>query len=324
MDSKEAITYLNQLDGAAASQTEKPSTSEGPEESTGGAPGEQKEIDTPVPPESAKDDREPPKANEDETTTVADEPKTEQKPQQNKKPNKQERINHAFQREKQRHKAELEARDKRIAELEANLKKYANLQQSDFDPNDVKGYIDHRIALNGEQAELDRLKKERESLVADDRAREAQERHEQLVNECYQSDEEKDHYWNLLRNGGQKFREFLNDYDDGTIDAYIGESRIAPVLISTLMRNPDILRGIVEKRNPTIKMMALQQLENRLNIARMVGTRQTSQGTPQQAPKAKPKLPILGSQVANPGSSGESGKTDWNRYLMEHPRGTGR
>ena len=323
MDSKEAIEYLNKLHGAAASQTEEPSTSEGPEESTGGAPGEQTKNDTPVPPEDAKDDREPPKANEDETT-VADEPKPEQKPQQTKKPNKQERINHAFQREKQRHKAELEARDKRIAELEANLKKYANLQQSDFDPNDVKGYIDHRIALNGEQAELDRLKKERESLVADDRAREAQERHEQLVNECYQSDEEKDHYWNLLRNGGQKFREFLNDYDDGTIDAYIGESRIAPVLISTLMRNPDILRGIVEKRNPTIKMMALQQLENRLNIARMVGTRQTSQGTPQQAPKAKPKLPILGSQVANPGSSGESGKKDWNRFLMEHPRGTGR
>lgn len=323
MDSTEAIAYLNELHGAAASQTEKPSTSEGPEESTGGAPGEQKEIDTPVPPESAKDDREPPKANEDETT-VADEPKTEQKPQQNKKPNKQERINHAFQREKQRHKAELEARDKRIAELEANLKKYAQLQQSDFDPNDVKGYIDHRIALNGEQAELDRLKQERESLVADERAREAQERHEQLVNECYQSDDEKEHYWNLLRNGGQKFREFLNDYDDGTIDAYIGESRIAPVLISTLMRNPDILRGIVEKRNPTIKMMALQQLENRLNIARMVGTRQTSQGTPQQAPKAKPKLPILGSQVANPGSSGESGKHDWNRFLQEHPRGTGR
>jgi hypothetical protein len=323
MDSTEAIAYLNELHGAAASQTEKPSTSEGPEESTGGAPGEQKEIDTPVPPESAKDDREPPKANEDETT-VADEPKPEQKPQQTKKPNKQERINHAFQREKQRHKAEIEVRDKRIAELEANLKKYAALEQRDFDPNDVKGYIDHRFALNGEQAELDRLKQERESLVADERAREAQERHEQLVNECYQSDDEKEHYWNLLRNGGQKFREFLNDYDDGTIDAYIGESRIAPVLISTLMRNPDILRGIVEKRNPTIKMMALQQLENRLNIARMVGTRQTSQGTPQQAPKAKPKLPILGSQVANPGSSGESGKHDWNRFLQEHPRGTGR
>ena len=82
MDSKEAIEYLNELHGAAASQTEQPSTSEGPEESTGGAPGEQTKNDTPVPPEDAKDDREPPKANEDETT-VADEPKTEQKPQQN-------------------------------------------------------------------------------------------------------------------------------------------------------------------------------------------------------------------------------------------------
>lgn len=310
MTTDEAMEYLKKAQGETASQTAETAPTEGVEAHTGDEPTNQQ---TPVPESDVAEDRESPKA--DVSETAAD--------KQQKKPSKQERINHAFQREKARQRAQreqLEAANKRIAELEEKVKKYSVLEQSDFDPNDMKSYIDHKFALQGEQAELENLKASRDKMVADERMSEASARHEQQVNDCFQSDDEREHYWALLRNGGSKFREFLNEYDDGTVDQFIGDSEIAPVMISTLMRNPDILRSIVEKRNPFRKAIALQQLETRLQLQRKLGSRPQSQGT-QQPQKPTPRLPILGSQVANPGSSTESKKTDWNRYLMEHPRG---
>lgn len=311
MTSEEAIAYLNSQQQTSDSQPEQSSPSEDTKPTEAG-PGEA--IKTPEPETAVDTGREP------EDTKVP-ENKAEEVPQPNKKkPSRQEQINHAFQRNKQKFKAELEAKDKRIAELEEKVKKYSVLEQGDFDPNDVKSYIDHLRQLDKEQAELDTLKAERTKMVNEDRMNEATERHARQVDSCFSSDEEKAHYWNLLRNGGDKFREFLNEYDDGTIDQFIGDSDIAPVLISTLMRNPEVLKSIVEKRNPMRKMIALQQLETRLNLARKVGAAKASQGAPETKPTAK--LPITGSQVSNPGSSGETSNRDWNRYLQEHPRGT--
>ena len=309
MTTEEAMEYLKKEHGESASQPDETAPTEG-----AAATGEHTaNQETPEPNSDVKEDRESPKAEVSETA--------EDKPQQTKKPSKQDRINHAFQREKARHREQLEAANKRIAELEEKVKKYSVLEQSDFDPNDMKSYIDHKFALQGEQAELENLKASRDKMVADDRMSEAKARHEQQVNDCFNSDDEKEHYWALLRNGGSEFRKFLNDYDDGTIDQFIGDSEIAPVMISTLMRNPDILRSIVEKRNPIRKAIALQQLETRLQLQRKIGVKTQSQGT-DQPQKPTQRLPIIGSQVANPGSSTESKKTDWNRFLLEHPRGT--
>lgn len=311
MDTNEAIEYLKKAKEETASQPVEPEQSKGPEVPTGEEQGKPEE--TPVPNSDVTGGSEPPKAEESET--AADK-------QQQKKPTKQERINHAFQREKARHKEQLEAANKRIAELEEKVKKYSVLEQGDFDPNDMKSYIDHKFALQGEQAELENLKASRDKMIADENMRDASARHEQQVNDCFASDEEKEHYWALLRNGGAKFKEFLKEYDDGTIDQFIGDSEIAPVMISTLMRNPDVLRSIVEKRNPMRKAIALQQLENRLQLQRKLGNRPQSTGSQPTNQKPTQRLPIIGSQVANPGSATDSKKTDWNRYLMEHPRGT--
>lgn len=310
MTSEEAIAYLNSQQQTSDSQPEQSSTGEDTKPTEAGT-GEA--IKTPEPETAVESVRE----TED---TKVPENKPEEVPPTKKKPSRQEQFNHAFQRTKHKFKAELEAKDKRIAELEEKVKKYSVLEQGDFDPNDVKSYIDHLRQLDKEQAELDTLKAERTKMVNDNAMSEATERHARQVDECFSSDEEKGHYWNLLRNGGEKFREFLNEFDDGTIDSFIGDSDIAPVLISTLMRNPEVLKSIVEKRNPMRKMIALQQLETRLNLARKVGAARASQGAPETKPTAK--LPITGSQVSNPGSSGESTARDWNRYLMEHPRGT--
>lgn len=306
MDTNEAIEYLKQMHGEPASQTEEPAKAE----DTADTGVQQVNQETPAPESDAVSDSESPKAEVPETKADDNQPK--------KTPSKQEKINHAFQRSKQKFKAELEAKDKRIAELEDKVKKYSVLEQSDFDPNDVKSYIDHKLQLNKEQGELDSLKRERDRMVSEDAQKEASERHAQQVNDCFADEDAREHYWNLLRNGGEKFREFLNDYDDGTIDAFVGDSQIAPLMISALMRNPDTLKSIVELRNPMRKMIALQQLENRLQFSRKVGSvRQTQPGTQQQKPKAP--LPIIGSQVQNPGSATESSKRDWNRYLTEHP-----
>lgn len=310
MTSEEAIAYLNSQQETSAPQTEQPpaSTDTKPTEA-----GTGEATKTPEPETTVDTGREP------EETKVP-ENKPEEVPPTKKKPSRQEQINHAFQRNKQKFKAELEAKDKRIAELEEKVKKYSVLEQGDFDPNDVKSYIDHKLALNAEQAELKQLKEDRERMVSDDRTQEATERHAKQVEDCFESEEERNHYWTLLRNGGQKFREFLNEYDDGTIDAFIGDSDMAPVLISTLMRNPEVLKSIVEKRNPMRKMLALQQLETRLTLARKVGGNKAPAGAPET--KTTAKLPITGSQVSNPGASGESSARDWNRYLQEHPRGS--
>lgn len=319
MDSNEALDYLKKMHEDEASQTSETASTEDNTQSTAGTGAEQADkANAAVPDNKVDEGREPPKTEETETK-----PGTEQnnQNQQRQKPSKQEQINHAFTREKKRHKAEIEAKDKRIAELEEKLKKYGPLEQGDFDPNDVKSYIDHKFALKNEQDELDTLKRDRDRMVNDDRMREASERHERQVNDCYKSQEEQERYWTLLRNGGAKFREFLNEYDDGTIDAFIGDSDIAPVMISTLMRNPDVLRSIVEKQNPTRKMLALQQLENRLTLQQRIGGfgARTEQAGNQPGQAAKSDLPIIGSQVASPGVSGQTTKRDWNRYLEEHP-----
>ena len=309
MTSEEAIAYLNSQQEPSASQTEQTVKNEDTKPTEAG-PGEA--TKTPEPETAVDTGREP------EETKVPENKAEETQPK--KKPSRQEQINHAFQRNKQKFKAELEAKDKRIAELEEKVKKYSVLEQGDFDPADVKSYIDHKLQLNKEQSELDSLKRERDRMVSEDAQKEASERHAQQVNDCFTDEESREHYWNLLRNGGDKFRAFLNDYDpDGTIDAFVGDSQIAPLMISTLMRNPETLKSIVEMRNPMRKMLALQQLETRLNIARKVGNRAQA-GAPETKPTAK--LPITGSAVSNPGSSGESTARDWNRYLMEHPRGT--
>lgn len=308
MDSSEAIAYLKQMHGEEASQTTEPTSTE-----DAAATGEQPVVENqaPAPESEATDGSEPPKTEVNET-------KAEEVPQPKKyKPSKQEQNSYAFQRLKKRHNAAIAEKDARIKELEAKVSKYAPLEQFDFDPNDVKSYIDHCRQLDKEQGELERLKSERDQLVSEQQKRDASERHLSQVEQCFASDEEREHYWNLLRNGGQKFQDWLAEHDDGTVDAYLGDSDIAPLMMSTLMRNPDILGNIVAKKNPTLKMIALQQLENRLNLMRKVGTR--TQVTDNQQ-KSKPKLPIIGSQVANPGSSSESAKRDWNRYLAEHPR----
>lgn len=309
MDTDGAMEYLKKMHEEADSQPVETAPTEGPAADTGAQP-EETQTKTPEPEPEAKADSEPDKAEAPET--AADR-------QQQRKPSKQEKINHAFQREKARHREQLDAANKRIAELEEKVKKYSVLEQGDFDPNDVKSYIDHALALNAEKGELDSLKKQRDQMVADQQMKEANERHRHQVEECFTDDASREHYWNLLRNGGDKFREFLNDYDPGgTIDAFIGDSKIAPLMISTLMRNTEVLKDIVELRNPMRKMLALQQLENRLKIGRKVGTAGSQKGAEQNKPKAP--LPILGSQVQTPGSSVESTKRDWNRYLSEHPR----
>lgn len=309
MDHDEAMNYLKQMHGEEASQPSEPTEAPDVADTTGASETTQ-EQETPVPESEAKEDREPSETEVNETAADKQQPK--------KKPTKQEKIDHAFQRQNKRHKAEIAERDKRIAELEEKVKKYSVLEQGDFDPNDVKSYIDHKLQLNRESDELERLKNERDMLANEDAQSEAAERHSSQVDECFTDDESKEHYWNLLRNGGAKFKQFLADYDpDGAIDAFIGDSEIAPLMISTLMRNPETLKAIVEKRNPMRKMIALQQLENRLQIARKVGNRQN---VPQVAQKPnKAPLPMIGSQVQSPGSSVESTKRDWNRYLEEHP-----
>jgi len=306
METEQAMEYLKKMHADEASQTSETAPTEG---DTSTAADVVEQVKTAEPDNKEEAGREP-------AETEVPEKKAEEVPQPTqKKPSRQERVNHAFQRNKQKFKAELEAKDRRIAELEEKVKKYSVLEQGDFDPNDVKSYIDHKLALDREQGELDRLKAERTRMVDDDRMAEASERHARQVDECFSTDEEREHYWNLLRNGGTKFREFLNAYDDGTIDAFIGDSDMAPVLISTLMRNPETLKSIVEKRNPMRKMIALQQLENRLSVARTVKRTRTEDSAPQ-----KPRLPITGSQVQNPSSSANTRVTDWNRYLAEHPK----
>lgn len=320
MDTNEAMNYLKQMHGEEDSQPSEPAEVESVSATAGIAEPKTEEIPEPVP--EVESDRESEEADVTET-------KAEEVPQPKKKLSKQEKTNFAFMREKKRHKAELAERDKRIADLEAKVNKWAVLEQGDFDPNDVKSYIDHKFQLDKEQRELESLKREREQFEQDERQREATERHAQQVEECFDSDEEKEHYWNLLRNGGKDFQAFLKKYDkDNSIDDFIGDSPIGPLMVSTLMRNPEVLKNIVEMRSPMRKGIALQQLENRIKIGRKLGRSGiakpvTSNQPAVDAGKPKPTkapLPIIGSQVQNPGSSAESTKRDWNRYLAEHPR----
>lgn len=325
MDTNQAMDYLKSLHGEADSQPSEAVKTEGADVATG-EPSEQKQ-ETPVPEVTEGSDRE--SQNPEPTET-----KAEEVPQPKKKPTKQERIDHAFIRERNRYKKaqeEIEAKNKRIAELEEKQRKYSVLEQVDFDPNDLRSYIDHRFALQREQRELDELKADRDRLQDEERNRQESERHMQQVNECFESDEERNSYWTLLRNGGDKFQEWLAETDDKerTIDSCIGDSPIAPLMIATLMRNPQIREQIASERTAKRREYALMRLESRLQLQRQLRPSRTAQSVESQsesqqtvptAPKKRP-LPIVGSVVQNPGSSGETTKRDWGRYLKEHPRG---
>lgn len=317
MDTNEAMEYLRQLNGEGASQTTQPTSTEDPNVATGGnvEETEDKNSNSPAPETNEETVRETVEPEASETKAA------KQDQPQKKKPTKQEQIDHAFTREKKRHKAEIEAKDKEIAELKAKIQKYAPLEQGDFDPNDVKSYIDHKFALQNEQSQLERLTAERDRMVNEDRDREAGERHERQVQECFATDEERQHYWALLKNGGAQFKDFLNKYDrDGAIDSFLGDSKIAPVMVSVLMRNPDILAGIVEKQSAMNKAVALQNLENRLMLQMKLGRKTVNQTGNEQRTENVNKLPITGSQVTNPGNARSSTVQDWNQYLAEHPR----
>ena len=116
MDHDEAMNYLKQMHGEEASQTSEPTEAPDVADTTGASETTQ-EQETPVPESEAKEDREPSETEVNETAADKQQPK--------KKPTKQEKIDHAFQRQNKRHKAEIAERDKRIAELEEKVKKYS-------------------------------------------------------------------------------------------------------------------------------------------------------------------------------------------------------
>lgn len=328
MDTQTAMNYLKSLHGESDSQPDETVKTE----STAEATGEQAVTkEAPVPEVTEGSDRE-------SQNTEPTETKVEEVPQPKKKPTKQEQIDYAFAREHKRYKkaqSDIEARDKRIAELEAKFAKYAPLEQIDFDPNDLRSYIDHRFALQREESELNSLKAERDREDAEVRRQGEMERHAKQVNDCFATDEERQSYWTLLRNGSDKFKDWLaeNDDNDRTIDSFLGDSPIAPLMIATLMRNPNIREQIASERSAKRKENALYALERRLKLQQTLKSAGThaapqkvqpqseSQEPVPQAPKKRP-LPIVGSLVQTPGSSGETTKRDWNRYLAENPRGT--
>lgn len=326
MDTKEAMEYLRQMHGESDSQPTEPATSEATEPATGVQPAE-----TQVAPEPESEVAVGSEPNKTEGAETAAE--QQQRPAK-KKPSRQEQINHSFERMKHRHKGEIEAkdreiaeRDKRIAELESTVAKYSGLNPDDFGPNEQKSYIDHRFALQNEQRELDQLKADRDRMEAEERYQESKERHEKQVDECFADEAARDSYWRLLANGGEKFQDYLKRNDkSNTIDEFLGDSPIAPLMIATLMRNPSVLEQIISERSPKRKEFALMRLESRLQLQRKIGQSmaprspvQPQQAQPQQKPR--PTLPIVGSMVANPGTSAETHQRDWNRYLNEHPRG---
>jgi len=230
------------------------------------------------------------------------------------------KANQAFIRQKDKFKKKVATLENEINDLKAQLLKYASIDTSSL-KNDPDKLMDLKIAKSNIQNKMNSLKAQQESVRAEQdeiEAEQANRVYQERVNTCFPDETEKNHYNTLMNNGRDKFVAFLQQYDaDNTVLQYLDDCDISPLLVRTLMTNPNALRNVIEKRNPISKAMELKSLENRLRINLRLRN-------PQTPPKASnnPKLPSTGSQTKAGASSDANAVRDanyWKNYLATHP-----
>jgi hypothetical protein len=233
------------------------------------------------------------------------------------------KANQAFIRQKNKFKTKVAQLEEQNAKLKEQLLKFSAVNVDSL-KNDPEKLMDLKLAKNNIQTQMKNIEAQRKAAQEEQDELEAENAnriYQERVNACFTDEAEKNHYNTLMANGREKFVAYLQQTDpEGAILQYLDDCDISPLMVRTLMTKPDILRSVVEKRNPISKAIELKSLENRIMLARRL--KQTS-GAPKAntTPPAK-KLPSTGSQTNPNGGSTPDPVRDqnyWKNYLATHP-----
>lgn len=241
-------------------------------------------------------------------------------PYPNAKPNDkaQYKANKAFIHQKQKFKAKLAAYENQIAELKAELAK-----REAVDPNTIPE--DKREAFNLDKHlirhDLENIDRNRRQAYEEFESEEADAIHQSRVERCFTDKAEAESYSRLLENGRDKFVEFLAQYDpENTVLQYLDDTENSPLMVRLLMTRPDVLRRVIEKRNPISKAIELRSIENQMMMSRRL--KQTSPKTTQASNQNPTQVATTGKVVGPSGANApKAPKThnQWNDYLASHP-----
>ena len=251
------------------------------------------------------------------------EPKQEKQPPR-KKYSKDERTAHAFAQEKQKRK-ELREENERLKarnkEVEAELEKFKGLKLEDFD-NNVENYTSWRIK---QQAMEDEVKRNNERITESERA-EAQLEQDRRVNLSFDTQEEREEYYELVNNNGEKFLEALKEHDPkNVIISTLNEEELYPKILKELMSNMDALAYVFRDKTPRKLRRNFEDFIDDFLDGKKPWVKeeapQVAQPQPQK-PEVKP-MPIIGKQVTTSSAPQEPvhDRAYWNNYLRQHPNG---
>lgn len=302
-----------------------------PDDASGSREGEETQTQTNTETGSEQPDsaNQPPNGQTQETANPDDKPKGDngqpevdpkKLPYPNAKPNDkaQYKANKAFIHQKQKFKAKLAAYENQIAELKAELAK-----REAIDPNTVPE--DKRESFNLDKHlikhDLENLDRSRRQAYEEFEGEEADAIHQSRIERCFTDKAEAESYSRLLENGRDKFVEFLAHYDpDNTVLQYLDDTDNSPLMVRLLMTRPDVLKRVIEKRNPISKAIELRSIENQMMMSRRL--KQTSPKTTQAPNQTPTQVATTGKVVGPSGASApKAPKThnQWNDYLASHP-----
>lgn len=249
-------------------------------------------------------------------------------PKDKKKPTKREERDYAFLRLKNKTKAQIAERDKRIAELEAELKKRDGLEEKHFLKQDgtldsasfVKSEFEKRDMKN----ELDQIKKMNES----DQKRLIEEEDEIITQRCFGEGEEYNSYRNLLAKNGTIFETELDKADpEHVIKNYLGTLNEYPVVIRRLMTDLPLLSRLFRSKDPdalkyNIRVISDEILDEFHKARSQSPTSvkeeketKVEETTGQTVDQTEQKIPVIGRQIksnSNANGANVSLLRDWD------------
>ncbi len=281
-------------------------------------------------------DAEVPQENKTEEAPQESDNKQEPKAESEDKPKKRytqsERINHAFQLEKAKRKAEREKRQRLQAEneqLKKELEKYKGLKLEDFN-NKVDDYIDWRQKEQSMQAKVEA----NEAAIKQSEDDEVEAERERRIALSFDTDEEREEYRQLVEGpDGRAFFKAIADKDErfpGTTKAFIGYLSSVeqfPRVLKELMKNEQSLREVFRDNDPEMLRINLSQFTHKfLGGESIPADNRHEQPKPSVQPVATPKpaIPVIGKQTSSTPSAPapDYSSRDWaNEHLKKYPKG---
>lgn len=218
----------------------------------------------------------------------------------------QEKINFSFSKMKKKHREEVEALNKKIADQQRIIDEFNAKTRDQFKSDDE--YLDAKLDARDAQRELARARQESLQIAERQQAEAMRER----VTKLYPSEKLQQVYTEALQLG-QRNGALNALMSDEVIKKYVFDSEKSPLLVEAFCRKPELLQKIMDTSDVR-KPLAMYDIEQKLSnmIAQAEAkARAAAQPSTTQTPQATTAIPVVG-KVANAGSNKSAPSDDWS------------